>query len=135
MAKKTKARVGQDSPVPSWDRKPIQGLNDLQKRYINSIQNHTITVGTGVAGSGKTYIAATLAADMLSDNRWPIDKIIIARPNEIEGTKSIGFLKGDKNDKMMPLVAPVVETLKKRLGPGFFEYCLNKEKIELSRRH
>lgn len=119
-----------DKEKPVRDKKPLIGLNNLQKKYINSIKNHTITVGTGVAGSGKTYIAAILAADMLVDSRNHIEKIIIARPNEIEGTKSIGFLKGSLNDKMAPLVAPVVNTLKQRLGNSHFENLLSKEKIQ-----
>lgn len=125
-------------PASDWietpyirEKKPIVGMNDLQKKYINSIKNHTITLGTGVAGSGKTFIAASIAADMLLDPRACIDKIIIARPNEIEGTKSIGFLKGSLNEKMAPLVAPVVSTLKQRLGKSHYENLLANERIQL----
>jgi phosphate starvation-inducible PhoH-like protein len=117
--------------VPFYNKPPLQAKNAMQKRYINAIRNSTIVVGTGVAGSGKTYIAATIAADMLEDSRSSIERIIIARPNEIEGTKSIGFLKGTANDKMAPLVAPVADTLKKRLGVKHYEYLLEKGTIEL----
>ena len=115
---------------PIWEKKPVRALNDLQKKYINSIRNHAITLGTGVAGSGKTYIAASIAAEMLLDTRNHIEKIIIARPNEVEGTKSIGFLKGSLNEKMAPLVAPVINTLKQRLGASHYENLLSKEKIQ-----
>jgi len=117
--------------APIWDRPALKPKNTKQTEYINAIRNHTIVVGTGVAGSGKTYIAATLAADMLDDPRTSIEKIIIARPNEVEGTKSIGFLKGTLVEKMMPLVAPVANALKKRLGTSKFTYLLENGVIEL----
>lgn len=117
--------------VSIFEKPDLRPKNSKQKEYMNAIRNFTIVVGTGVAGSGKTFIAATMAADMLSDPRSPIEGIIIARPNEIEGTKSIGFLKGDKNDKMAPLVAPVAEALIKRLGRGTYEAMLESGAIEL----
>lgn len=119
----------QDHFEPEFKRKPLTAKNEKQKAYINAIRNHTVVVGTGVAGSGKSYIASVMAADMLM-GEGPIKKIIIARPNEVEGTKSIGMLKGTLLDKMKPLVAPVVETLKQRLGSKKFEYFLENETIE-----
>jgi phosphate starvation-inducible PhoH-like protein len=114
-----------------WDRPALKAKNDKQTEYINAIRNHTVVVGTGVAGSGKTFIAATLAADMLDDPRTSIEKIIIARPNEVEGTKSIGFLKGTLVEKMMPLVAPVANAIKDRMGAKKFEYLVEAGIIEL----
>jgi phosphate starvation-inducible PhoH-like protein len=114
-----------------WDRPGLKAKNAKQTEYINAIKNHTVVIGTGVAGSGKTFIAATIAADMLDDPRTHIEKIVIARPNEIEGTKSIGFLKGTLVEKMMPLVAPVANVIKARIGPSKFEYLLENGIIEL----
>ena len=117
--------------VPVWERKPIIAKNDLQKSYINAIKNFGIVLGTGVAGSGKSAIAAWLAIDMLDDNSSPIEKIIIARPNQIEGTKSIGLLPGDKNEKMAHWVAPVANAIKQRIGKFRYERLLAQEQIEL----
>jgi len=118
-----------DSPV--YERKPILPKNDKQKSYINSIRNFNIIVGTGVAGSGKSAIAAWIAIDMLDDNLSPIEKIIIARPNQIEGTRSIGLLPGTKNEKMEPWVAPVSNAIKERIGKHRYERLLEQERIEL----
>lgn len=125
------SRKKKDFTENYYDRKPIRPMNDLQGKYINAIKNHTIVVGTGVAGSGKSFIASTLAVDMLEDPRSKIEKIIIARPNELEGTKSIGFLKGGLVEKMMPLVAPIADTMKARVGPNKFKFYLETEVIEL----
>lgn len=116
---------------PIYNRPKIEPKNELQKKYINSIRNSNIILGTGVAGTGKTYIAAALAADYLDDPSSPIERIVIARPNQIEGTRTIGSLPGDKNEKMAPWVAPVAETLKQRMGEGAYNYKLEHGIIEL----
>lgn len=117
--------------VPYFKRKPIRPQNKKQAEYITAITNSVITCSTGVSGSGKSYIAATMAADMLSDPSTNINKIIIARPCEMEGTKSIGLLPGTINEKMAPLVAPVADCLKSRLGETRYKYLLEKGDIEL----
>lgn len=127
----SKRRRAKGNVVPLYDKPALKPMNDKQKRYINAIKNFAITCGTGVAGSGKSYLAAMLAADMFEDPNSPIERIIIARPNEIEGVRSIGMLKGSLTDKMGPLVAPIAETLKQRLGKTKYEYLVEKEKIEL----
>jgi phosphate starvation-inducible PhoH-like protein len=120
-SRKNRANEGRDTS-------PLVPMNDLQKKYISCIKNTPITICTGVWGSAKTYIPAVIAADLLYDKK--IEKIIVARPTEGKG-KSIGFLKGDKDEKMEPWVAPVAETLKKRLGLGNYEMFLKNGRIEL----
>lgn len=115
----------------SYDMPALKPKNEEQKAYINAIKNQSIVVGTGVAGSGKTYIAATIAADMLIDNSSPIEKIIISRPNQVEGTTSIGLLPGDINEKMAPWVAPVSEAIKARIGENRYEFLLMSGVIEV----
>ena len=123
MSRKRSESKRKDSNL-IWDRPPLKAKNDKQTEYINAIRNQTVVVGTGVAGSGKTFIAATIAADMFDDPRTNIEKIIIARP------KSIGFLKGSLVEKMGPLVAPVSNVIKDRLGAKKFEYLVDNGSIE-----
>lgn len=114
-----------------WDRTPIKPKNDLQKTYLNAIDNFSLVIGTGVAGSGKSALAAWKAVDMLDDNSSPIEKIIIARPNQMEGTRSIGLLPGTKNEKMEPWVAPIGNAIKERMGPARYKKLVEAEIIEL----
>lgn len=109
-------------------RPPLQPLNDKQKDYIKAIQSESNVICVGVWGSSKTYIPSVIAADMLLDKK--IEQIIIARPAEGKG-KSIGFLKGDKDQKLEPWCAPVTDTLKTRLGNGNYEAFLANGKIQL----
>lgn len=112
----------------SVKREPLLPMNDKQDEYIKAIRSGSTVICIGVWGSSKTYIPSVIAADMLLDKQ--IDKIIIARPAEGKG-KSVGFFKGSKEDKLEPWVAPITDTLKKRLGLGNYEAFLANGKIEL----
>lgn len=112
----------------STKRDPLLPLNDRQKEYIEAVKDESLVICIGVWGSSKTYIPSVIASDMLLDKK--IDKIIIARPNEGKG-KSIGFLKGSKDEKLEGWVAPVADTIKKRVGVANYEAFLAAGKIEL----
>jgi phosphate starvation-inducible PhoH-like protein len=117
----------------SCKRDPIVPMNDKQKDYIQAIEEGTCIICIGVWGSSKTYIPSVIASDWLLDKK--IDKVIIARPAEGKG-KSVGFLKGSKDEKMAPWCAPIVDTMKTRMGIGNFEAMLANGKIEqLSLEH
>ena len=62
------------------DKRPqLQPKNFMQKEYIRAIIDNQMVVVMGPAGTGKTYISATIAAQEYYDGR--IDKIILTRPN------------------------------------------------------
>jgi len=111
----------------SCNRKPLIPMNDKQKDYIKAVQEQSCVICIGVWGSSKTFIPSTIAADWLMDKK--IDKVIIARPAEGKG-KSVGFLKGSKDEKMQPWCAPITDTMKQRMGVAHFEAMLANGKIE-----
>jgi phosphate starvation-inducible PhoH-like protein len=124
--RKTKSDVCRDTT-------PLKPMNDRQKDYIQAIKQNPVVICTGVWGSSKTYIPSVIACDMLLAKE--IDMIVIARPNEGKG-KTVGFLKGDLDQKMSVWTAPVTDTMKKRLGLGNFEAFVGNEKIvQLSLEH
>src|SRR6476646_5737106 len=49
-----------------------------QKRYVDSIDKHTITFGIGPAGTGKTYLAMAKAVQSLQAKQ--VNRIILTRP-------------------------------------------------------
>lgn len=100
-----------------WDKQPIKGKTPNQRKYINCIENHTATFAIGSSGTGKTYIAACKAADMLQDPRTGIERIILVREAEGPGA-GIGFLKGTLEEKMGPWVSAILEPLAERFGKG-----------------
>jgi phosphate starvation-inducible PhoH-like protein len=100
----------------------LEPLSLQQSLYINSIKEKTVTVGLGLAGSGKTYIAATLASQFKIDNKQ--GKIVLCRPN-VSDSRSIGYLKGDMDEKMAAWVIPYTDIFKKHLSGKYEEYVAN----------
>jgi phosphate starvation-inducible PhoH-like protein len=83
----------------------------------------------GPAGTGKTYVTATYAADLYTTKE--IDKIVITRPHVAVG-KELGFLKGDLQEKTMPWALPVLDVLEKHLGKGTVETGIKNGNIEMA---
>jgi phosphate starvation-inducible PhoH-like protein len=113
------------------DNKKVQPLvpkNPAQKNYIECIKRFPQIFVTGPAGTGKTYIAASVAADMFLSKS--IKKIILTRPN-IPAGKSLGFFAGTIDDKIAPWVIPLTEVLEQRLGKGRFEIAMKRKDIEI----
>lgn len=100
-----------------------------QDDMAECIKIYDLVIVHGSAGSGKTTVAATMAADMLMNNR--IDKIIITRPAIEAGSQKLGYLPGDKNEKMDPYVKPIKDALEHVFGkPKFIQLC-HEDKIEI----
>lgn len=105
--------------------KPLRALNKKQGRYIKAILNNNVVIAIGSAGTSKSYIPSVISADMFDSKE--IDNIVICRPMEGPG-RYIGTLPGDKNEKMADWLTPITATIKSRLGPGSFEYHVNRSK-------
>lgn len=116
-------------PIPNTPpaREPIQARSERQKKYINAIQHADLIYGLGPAGTGKTFLAAGLAADALAGKRTR--KIIVTRP-AVEAGESLGFLPGELDEKYEPYLQPVRQVFIERLGRGPFDYFLKTKAIE-----
>ncbi|GMA76635.1 hypothetical protein GCM10025880_30520 [Methylorubrum aminovorans] len=82
---------------------PIQPLTDKQGQYLDALASSSQVIVLGPAGTGKTFIAGTRAADLLRQRR--IAKVVITRPNVPSG-RSLGFFPGTLEEKIAPWVAP-----------------------------
>ncbi len=93
-----------------------------QKRYVDSIRNHTITFGIGPAGTGKTFLAVAMAAAALAERQ--VQRIILTRP-AVEAGERLGFLPGDIQAKVDPYLRPLFDALYDMLDPdrvnGYFD--------------
>lgn len=98
------ARLARHKVVPQT---PGQEL--LQK----SLGTKALTIVTGPAGSGKTYMAVNAAAQALAKKE--VQSILITRTMVTVG-KEIGHLPGTEIDKMLPYVAPMIEALNEFFG-------------------
>ena len=100
-----------------------------QGDLINAIKGSCQVIVFGPAGTGKTYVTATMAADLYTTKQ--IDKIVITRPMISVG-KEIGILPGDLGEKVAPWALPVLDVLNKHLGKGAVETGIKNGNIELA---
>jgi phosphate starvation-inducible protein PhoH len=108
---------------------PLDALNENQAKYLDALRDHQQVLVFGPSGVGKTYLAATFAANLYLAK--VIDKIVITRPNVSVG-KSFGALPGTLQEKVEPLMYPVVNTLIEQLGRNTVETAIKNGNIELS---
>lgn len=114
-----------DKPRPIVKFKP---LNPGQRDYHFDLQNGTCIIAIGPAGTGKTYVAASLAAQELAEKR--IRRIIISRPNVPTG-RSLGAFPGTPEEKMAPWLRPITNVLRKQLGASFYEHAVKTGAIQI----
>lgn len=106
---------------------PLSAKTESQRRYINAIKNFQLVFGRGPAGTGKTYIACAIAAEMLESKL--VEQIILTRP-AVEAGEEFGFIPGTLNEKYEPYLTPVRSVFEERLGKSYFEYLLKVGKIK-----
>jgi phosphate starvation-inducible PhoH-like protein len=114
------------------DKKQTSGLTprtDNQKLLIDALKEYSQVFILGPAGTGKTYVTATFAADLYTLKE--IDKIVITRPHVAVG-KDIGFLPGSLEEKTYPWALPVLDVLQKHLGKGVVETGIKNDNIEMA---
>ncbi|HFZ7482035.1 TPA: PhoH family protein [Streptococcus agalactiae] len=109
--------------------KPIRVKTLGQKIYVYSVKNHDVVFGIGPAGTGKTFLAVTLAVTALK--RGQVKRIILTRP-AVEAGESLGFLPGDLKEKVDPYLRPVYDALYQILGKEQTSRLMEREIIEIA---
>lgn len=111
-------------------RKPVVHPKTIgQKRYIEAIQNHDVTFGAGPAGTGKTFLAMTLAVISLKEEK--VSRIILTRP-AVEAGEALGFLPGDLQEKLDPYLRPLHDALQDLLPMEEVQKHMERGTIEIA---
>lgn len=105
-------------------------LTEKQKDYYNLLCEKEITICSGPAGVGKSYIAMKCAIDLLSDPNSSYEKLVIVRP-AVEAEEKLGSLPGDVEDKLDPFIFPSVYLLNKIVGKETREKLKQNDIIEV----
>jgi phosphate starvation-inducible PhoH-like protein len=105
-------------------------LTENQKIYAETLLNNQITICSGPAGVGKSYIAMKTAVDLLLDDGNGYDKIIIVRP-AVEAEEKLGALPGNLEEKLDPYIFPSYYLLNKIIGKEAREKLKDAEIIEV----
>lgn len=123
------AQMAQDVVCITAKGKPIKAKTIGQQKYMKAIQKHTITVGVGPAGTGKTYLA--VAAAVAAFRERTVNRIILTRP-AVEAGERLGFLPGDLQNKVDPYLRPLYDALYDMLGPETYQKYLERGSIEVA---
>ncbi len=104
----------------------IEPLNNKQRECYTDLLSSPCVILMGPAGTGKTYLGASVAAKDLSEKR--ISRIILSRANVATG-RSLGAFPGTVEEKMEPWLLPITDVLREQLGNGFYEHAVKSGKI------
>ena len=109
--------------------KPVRARTMQQQAYVQAILKHTLTFGVGPAGTGKTFLAAAMAANALREKQ--VSRIILTRP-AVEAGESLGFLPGDFQAKVDPYFRPLYDAMYEMLDAERFTKYLERGMIEVA---
>lgn len=92
---------------------PFEARNEAQGQMAATIKSKRVSFVTGPAGTGKTFVATSLACEMLEAGE--ITRIVICRPM-VGCEEEIGFLPGTEQEKYTPWLHPFLDVLEGKLG-------------------
>lgn len=100
-----------------------------QRRYMESLGRHPITIGVGPAGTGKTFLAVAYALYSLWTER--VERIILTRP-AVEAGENLGFLPGDLAQKVDPYLRPLYDSLYELASIDYIQRLQSEGVIEVA---
>jgi phosphate starvation-inducible PhoH-like protein len=123
------AQIAKDVVCITAKGKPIKAKTVGQQNYMKAIGKHTVTIGVGPAGTGKTYLA--VAAAVAAFRERSVNRIILTRP-AVEAGERLGFLPGDLQNKVDPYLRPLYDALYDMLGGETFQKYQERGSIEVA---
>jgi phosphate starvation-inducible protein PhoH and related proteins len=116
--------------VQTHERKPgVTAKTVGQKKYLDTIREHDVTLGIGPAGTGKTYLAVAMALAALREGK--VSRIILTRP-AVEAGEALGFLPGDLYEKITPYLRPLHDALHDMLPAEEIQKFTERGTIEVA---
>jgi len=107
------SNIGLETVILNAKGRPIRPRSLGQCLYVAAMMENDIVFCIGPAGTGKTFLAVTIAVLALKNKT--VEKIILCRP-AVEAGESLGFLPGDLLDKVDPYFRPLYDSLHETLG-------------------
>jgi len=86
------------------DMEEVEPVTANQRKAVEAYDGGDSLVLAGSAGTGKTFIALSLALEDVLDKEVPYDKLVIVR--SIVPTRDIGYLPGDEEEKKDAYTGP-----------------------------
>ncbi|MGH6771669.1 MAG: PhoH family protein [Xanthobacteraceae bacterium] len=110
-------------------KRPVRARTAAQDAYIRAMRRHALVFGAGPAGTGKTWLAVAHAVQLFE--RKEVDRIVLSRP-AVESGERLGFLPGDKREKVDPYLRPVYDALYDLMDARIVERALETGEIEIA---
>lgn len=114
---------------PKLHVKQIKCKNQRQKEFLSAIDSHEVTICTGIAGCGKTYLAAYKALKMLEKNQ--IEKIVLVKSVTTLPDEEVGFLPGNIREKLDPFMISFYGNIDKIIGEEERKRLIKEGKIQI----
>jgi phosphate starvation-inducible PhoH-like protein len=109
--------------------KNIRAMSPTQQVLLDAIEERSVILALGPAGTGKTYLAIAKAVEALEAGRC--SRIVLSRP-AVEAGENLGFLPGDLNEKLAPYLRPLYDALTERLGNKRLKALIADGAIEIA---
>jgi len=105
----------------------LTAKNESQGRLINSLRKNQITICSGHAGMGKTYVALAFALGMLKAQTNKFNKLYLIKSVTTLKGEEIGFLKGDLEQKFEPFMWSFILNMEKLVSDTSIKELFNKD--------
>lgn len=103
--------------------------NENQKTLFEGLKFNSLVVAHGSAGTGKTIVACYHAAKKL--HFGDVKKIVLLRAYQPLAGRSIGFLPGTAEEKLIPYYQQLLDYFEDCMGKGTVEIALKNKVIEI----
>ena len=110
-------------------RKSVIARSDKQSDYIKALKENDITIALGPAGTGKSFLAVSVAITLLMEKK--IERVILSRP-AVEAGEKLGFLPGDMKEKVDPYLRPLYDALYELFGADIIDKKIETGEIEIA---
>ena len=124
-----------DSNVKSFNqliktpKKSVIARSEKQSEYINALKENDIIMSLGPAGTGKSFLAVSVAVTLLMEKK--IERVILSRP-AVEAGEKLGFLPGDMKEKVDPYLRPLYDALYELFGADKIDKKIETGEIEIA---
>ena len=95
--------------------------------YIDTLKESTITICSGPAGCGKTWLVTGIALEKLMNHE--VDKITVTKPIIEAAGESLGFLPGTVDEKVLPHFQSILDCFEDHIGPFMLQKLMQDGKI------
>ena len=110
-------------------RKSVIARSQKQSEYIKALREHDIVMALGPAGTGKSFLAVSVAVTLLMEKK--IERVILSRP-AVEAGEKLGFLPGDMKEKVDPYLRPLYDALYEQFGSDKIDKKIESGEIEIA---